>query len=327
MGSLYTADQIPTTSEQAIREFRENYLMAVTNAKPSDWAGQFGDIMTIGAPRATFPISTIAAKYRETREETGRFRRFNEKSFDMKVVEFDDGFEIEALQLFTNAFAARQWANVPEQFTIAEQRHVNRNLVTLLEAGTGTTLQTCPWDGLAFFTASHLADPLGDTSNTFSNYQVTGKAVDDVTKVEEEVTLMRAVKDPNGEKLGVEPTDILVPTAKFQKTVNLFKQDLIANAAGTATIRNPFFGTFNIVHVPELIDADDWYLVDRNLAKRIGVSPWAATKYLPPADLGLRFFDESSDHYKTFGNLKVGSHIWYAFALVLPHAIRLVKGA
>jgi hypothetical protein len=45
-----------------------------------------------------------------------------------------------------------------------------------------------------------------------------------------------------------------------------------------------------------------------------------------PASLAFRVYDESTDYFKDTGNIKLSSHIWYGFSLVLPHAVRRVKG-
>jgi hypothetical protein len=43
--------------------------------------------------------------------------------------------------------------------------------------------------------------------------------------------------------------------------------------------------------------------------------------------LGLRWLDEKSDHFVKTGKLAVSKHIWAGYALLFPHAIRLVRGA
>jgi len=198
MASLFTNEQLPASSEQAIREFNEKYLAVISAAPPSSWAERFR--MPVGSPRTTFPISLISTKFRETKEESSRFKTMTEKDFDLKVVEFDAGYEAEALSLTTNSFAYRNWSRAPEKFRIGESRHVARQLATLLEAG-GTELS--PWDGIAFFSAaSHLANPSDSSLGTFGNFEAAGTAPT-IANIQAQATLMRAVKDENGDKLGV----------------------------------------------------------------------------------------------------------------------------
>lgn len=323
MGSLYTAEELPTTSEQAIRIFDERYLAGISAVEPPDWARQFGDIIDIDAPRVTFPVGLLSTKYNETREETGRFKTMSEESFDLKVVEYDAGYEAKLLDILKNVFAYRKWTTIPQRFLNAEKRHVNRQIATLLEAGTSTK---SPWDNVNFFSASHLANP-GDTSlGTWSNYQSVAADVTDINKLQAEVTAMESTLDENGEKMGIVPDTILVPTAKAEALTFVLKQQLILSGTATAPYTNPYQGRFNIIHVPELTDVNDWYLIDSKTIANHGIPPWVAAKFMAPADLGLRYFDETSDFFKNTGRIKVGSHIWYGFGLVFPHAIRRVVG-
>jgi hypothetical protein len=112
-----------------------------------------------------------------------------------------------------------------------------------------------------------------------------------------------------------------LPTPKFQVVSDKLNQALI-----TAGESNPLLGKIKPVHVPDLTDANDWYLVDTTQFSK-GVEPMVAAQYRDVGSLGLRFWDENSDFFKDTGKLKVSSHIWYGFKLVFPHAIRKVVGA
>jgi hypothetical protein len=321
MADLYTVQQLPATSQAALREFDERYLMAVGAAPPAGWAQQYGDVINTASPFTTYPISQLGMKFVRAEGEA-RFKTLAATSFDVKVVEYRAGIEAELLKLQTDPFSYRQWQNAPSRFVIGEQRHVVENIVTLLEDGVN---QDC-WDGKKFFATDHPANKFEGTAS-FSNYQSSTKDVTDMTKLEEEVTLMRGVLDENGKKLGVEPDTIVVPTAKYQKLVNKLAQDMLLEGSATAPTSNPFKGKFQVVHAPELTDADDWYLIDSSLMARSGMAPWAILKYSPAGSLQTNQWDESSDFFKDTHRIKVSQHIWYGFALVMPHAIRLVKGA
>lgn len=315
MTSLYTNELLPTTSEQAIREFNEKYLAVVSAAPAPSWADRF--VTDVTAPRVTFPIGLMSTKFRETRDQGSRAKGMTEESFDLRVVEHDAGFEAPFLDISTNVFAYRNWMRAPERLRIAEGRHVCKQLATLLEAGTS---ETSPYDGVAFFSASHKANPADSGSGTFSNYQ-SSAAAPTIANIQTEMTAMRAVKDENGDKLGVEPDEIWLPTEKFQVVSDLLSQAFLASGES-----NPMLGKLKPVHVPDLTDVNDWYLVD---SKQIamGFDPMVAAKFLPADTLGLRFWDESSDFFKDTGKIKVSQHIWTGFRLVFPHAIRLVRGA
>lgn len=318
---LFTNSLLPSTSEQAIRQFRENFIMGVGAIPATGWARAYGEVDDVTAPRITYPISIGSTKYRETQDDTGQAKSSEEKSFDLKVVEYDDGHAAPLLDLFTNVFAYRRWDNKPQEFLMAAERLLNRSIVTLLEAGTSGN---SPWDDVAFFSASHLANPKGFNATTFSNYQSSTLAPETIANIQAEMTNMRDVRDENGDKLGVEPDTILLPTAKFQLVSDALSQAYISN--GTNTVSNPIMGKLKPIHLPELTDVNDWYLVDSKLAKG-GLAPWVGARYLVPDTLGLRFWDENSDFFKNTSKIKVSSHIWWGFGMAFPHAIRLVKGA
>lgn len=315
MASLFVNETLPTTSEEAIRQFNEKYLMLLSAAPPSDWAQRF--VMGVGSPRTTFPMSLMATKFNETKEASGRFKGMEEKSFDLKVVEFDAGYEAKLLDLTTNVFAYKNWSNVPSRFVLAEQRHVASQLATLLEAGASTL---SPFDDVNFFATTHKANPSHGTA-TWSNYQGTPAAASLANIEIEMIAMQGAVLDENGDKMQVRPNEIWLPTATYQSVANDLNQAFLASGES-----NPLTGQLKPVHVPELTDADDWFLVDTDLMGR-GFDPLLAANYRPADSLGLRSYDESSDFFKDTGKIKMSAHIWHGFKLVYPHAIRLIKGA
>lgn len=320
MASLFTHQTLPATSEQAIREFNEKYLAAITVATPPDWAARF--VLPVGSPRTTFPISLISTKYLETKEVSSRFKTMAEKDFDLTVVEYDAGYEAELLKILTNTFEYRNWSLAPGRLADGEVKHVAKQLAKLLE----DTAQTSPWDGELFFDTDHRSNPkevipvTEGRKNVWSNLQAT-PAAPTLTNIQAEMTAMRDVRDINGDKMGVEPSEIWLPTEKFQITSDLLNQAFLAGGES-----NPILGKIKPVHVPDLTDANDWYLVDPDTIAK-GVDPMVAANYRDVGSLGLRQWDENSDFFKDTGNIKMSAHIWYGFKLVFPHAIRKVVGA
>lgn len=320
MASLFTNQTLPATSEEAIRQFDERYLAAVTAAAPPGWCAPF--IETVGAPRVTYPMSLMSTRYNETKEQSSRFKSMAEQAFDLTVVEFDAGYEAALLDILTNTFASRNWGRAPGALADGEVKHCAKNLVLLLE----DLAQLSPWDGLSFFNATHRSNPkevipavLG-RANTWSNYQASPLAPT-LVNIAAEMTLMRDVRDTNGDKMGIEPNEIWLPTPKFQGTSDLLNAALI-NGGETNTMA----GKLKPVHVPDLTDVNDWYLVDTTQFAK-GVQPMIAANYRDVGSLGLRHWDESSDFFKDTGKLKMSAHIWYGFKLIFPHAIRRVVGA
>ena len=316
MASLFTKETLPTSSEEAIRRFDERHLAVIAAAKASGWADAF--IAEVDAPRTTFPLSAFTSGFRETKEESGRFRGMSDKTFDVNVVEFDDGYEAKLFDILSNVFAWQRWQEAASEFVASEARHHAKELVALLEAGTSTL---CSYDNVNFFSTAHLCNPMDAGSSTFSNYQATPAAPETLTNIQTEMTNMRLVKDVNGDKLGVEPDEIWLPTQKFQKVSDALNKDNLASGES-----NTLKGQIKPVHVPELTDADDWYLVDSKMMKKF-VPMIAAKCSMFDAQLGLRFLDQNSDHFKKTGKIAVSKHIWAGYGLLFPHAIRLIKGA
>lgn len=327
MAQLPVHDTLPASSQDALEMFDERYLALRMVAAPTTWADALGEVHTTPSTSTKYPMAFLALKYLETLDEAGHFRTIGEKDCELQVVQYDDGVEMELLKLLTNSFSAKRWMDAPGGFIQAESYLKSKSLATMLEANTAL----CGWDDLALFSDSHLNNPKESGASTFDNYQATTKSVLDVAKIAEEVALMMAVTDENGDKLGVMPTAIGVPTEKYHGLVTLFKQDIIASAAGTASIRNPYAdGMLKIVHMPELTSSVDWYLFDENLIAK-GANPWVVSKLALPApgfdSLSMRRFGEDSDHFKKTGKIAVSSRLFYGFKFLYPHAIRKVEGS
>lgn len=320
--SLFVSETLPTTSADAIREFNERYLAGLSAAPVPTWASEFGDVGDTSSPDVTYPVGMLAGKYQETKGDS-RFSTLEEREIRVKVSEFDIGYEAKLMDLQTKVYAYRKWNETPALFLRQEERHINRNIVGLLENAALTTA----WDGLAFFHATHLANGTAASGGTFGNLDTVPSDPTDIADLTEQVIAFQSVKDENGEKFGASPTDILLPTNAYQHVVNVLAQQQLISENG-AGVTNPFLGKFNLVHVPELNDQGTWhwYMVDRNLIRNSGVPPWGALKFRPSADLGLRFWDENSDFFKDNSRIKVSSHVWHGFALLFPHGIRKIVG-
>lgn len=318
MASLNTVELLPKTSQDAIRDFNERYIAGISKAPVNMWASDYGDVIDVDTPYTTFPISLLSTKFVETTEQLGRFKSMASKDFDLKTKEFDAGYEAKLIDLFTKSFAYRKWTDTPAAFVDAAAKLIRLQLAALIEGGTGIV---SPWDGVNFFSAaSHLANPKNAAAGSFGNFQAAATDPASITNLRAEMASMMLVPDENGDKLGVMPDTILLPTQKYLAVSHLLAQNFLANGE-----TNSLFGKLTPVHVPELTDVNDWYLVDSKLIKS---SPaWVAARYFPPAPLGFREWDESSDFFKDTGKIKVAAHIWNGFGLVFPHAIRRVTGA
>lgn len=332
LNPLYSIEQLPTTSQAAIREFDDRYIAAIGASQPTGWADTLGELVPTSSPMVTFPISQLRTKYVRTEGES-RFKKMREKSFDIKAEEFDDGYQAKLYDLFTKVFAYRNWQQAPQRLVLAEEQFRHSSVAALLEGGTGTLCV----DGTNYFGTTHPVN-MGDSTvktpagaATWGNYQATPKDVISIINLAAEVTTMMSVPDENGIPLGLMPDTILCPIPKVEGLKNLLAQTFIlgggtSTSVTSAALSNPYQGRFNVIPVKEFTDVDDWYLVDSK-AIASGLAPWVSLRQTVPASLSLRTFDESSDFFKNTGDIKMSSHIWYGFGLALPHAIRRIAGA
>lgn len=327
---FYSISELPKTSQDAIREFDDRYIAAIGSTPPSSWA-DLGDMFPTSSPMLTLPISTLALRYQKTEGES-RFRGMLEKSMDLKVEELDEGIEAKLTDLLTQSYAYRQWQSGPSRLMEAEAQLRTDSLAALLEAGESTVwgaslANPSGVDGVNFFSASHLCNPMDAGSTTWSNYQSVGADCLDVAVLKSEIAAMQGVLDVNGRKMGIDPDTIIVPTAKYEALKFVLAQAIMLDSTGVAGVTNPYTNRLQVVHARELTDVNDFYLVDSRALAR-GLPPFFSMRWTTPNPaLSLRYYDESSDFFKDTGRIKVSSHIWYGFGLAFPHAIRKVKGA
>lgn len=323
---LYTSEKLPTSTLEAKREFDDRYLAALGASQADTWADEFGALFPTSAPMITFPIAQLRAKYRRFHGEAS-FRSILDKSFDIKAEEFQDGYEAELYKIFTEVWAYKLWQQAPGRFIEAEKEFRIESVAALLEAGASTALG---YDSAVnFFSTSHKANFHDASAGTWGNLSSGGKTVLSLDNIQDEVSdMMTSVKDENGKLMRVQPDTIIVPVGLELPLTVLLAQNLVANfgpGSADVAIDNPWKGKLRVIGARDLTDANDWYLVDSNLAKQIPL--WITMRQNMPASLANRFWDESSDFFKNTGRIKVSSHIWYGFGLAFPYAIRKVVGA
>jgi len=318
---LFAIEKLPTTSAAAIREFNDRYIAGVGASKADGWADSMGTLIPTDSSHLTFPVSQLRTKYEQTLGES-RFKDMGEQFFDVKSQEFDDGYRADLLDLFQKVFAYRNWQQAPGRLLNAEEQHRHDCIAALLESG---ETETCYDGATGFFATDHPDNPAKATT-TWSNLEAGPLDVVSIANIQAQVTAMKiGVLDENGRKLGVKPDTIIVPSEKVEALTNLLAQSLILDGTGTAAVDNVYKGRFTVQEAKELTDVDDWYLADSKLLGEL--TPWVSMRQNVPMSLALRWFDEQSDYFKETGKIKVSSHIWYGFALAIPHAIRKIKGA
>src|SRR3990167_2994492 len=310
MALLNPAATLPSTSRDAQELFDERFNAAQMLATGQTWVDELGESYTAAALETKYPLSILALKFREAKTLEGGFETIGEKDCTLTVAEYQAGVEIELAKIRSNAFAVKRWTDAAQSMVAAEQQF---KLKLIADALVANTAGACGWDDLALFHDSHLSNAKDSDSTTFDNLQASVKDVVSLTNLEAEITLMaNGVLDVNGDLLGVMPTHIGVPPAKFQGLKNLLKQDFVPSAAGTATMRNPYNDAgLTVVCMNQLTDADDWYLFDMNLISK-GVPPWVVDKFDGGSEFGIRHWDMSnSDACRKKSTLAVSYQILY----------------
>lgn len=322
--TLYDKELLPASVQDAMILFEYRYAGAIDGAEPPGWARELGDFIVTDKPLVRFPIGEMASKYTAYKGDI-RTKDLQDRYADIKTSEYQNGYEVEAIDLIQNPVRAQQWARVPAQFVNAEGRFINNQVAALLQGGTSAGNA---WDTEFYFDTDHPANPSDSSMGTWSNYQSVAKDPANITNITAEVALMQEVKGPDGELLGINPDTLMLPVQKFEAVSTLLAQNFLASGA-----TNPYFNRFKLMLNPSLgaLDANDWYLMDSRFIVASGAYPWGTVQYVPPGPLGqklgLRWFDENSDYFKNTGRLKVSSHLHYASALLHPHAIRRIAGA
>jgi hypothetical protein len=326
MALLNPATTLPSSSRDAQELFDERFNAAQLLATPQTWVSELGEVHATSALETKYPMSMLALKFREAKTMEGSFEVIGEKDCDLTVAEYQAGVEIELAKVTSNTFAAKRWTDAASGFVAAEQQFMLKMVADALVANTAGA---CGWDDLALFHDTHLSNPKDSGSSTFDNLQASAKNVADLANLEAEITLMSTgVLDVNGDLLGVMPTHIGVPPAKFQALKNLLKQDFVPSAAGTATMRNPYTDAgLTVVVMNQLTDVNDWYLFDMNLIAK-GAPPWVVAKFAAGGEFGIRHWDMSnSDACRRKSTLAVSYHVMYGYKFLFPHAVRKVVGA
>lgn len=321
MSSSYVNEQLPSTAQDYIRRFDERWIgQQQIDAQDSEWMSLLVEEVPLDTPVVRFPLTSWSIRYVETRADN-RDQDFTDRFFDLKVVEFDAGVEEQLMRLNQYPHLRRQWDEAPARFKSEEREHAAENLAALLESNPAPAVVAESVDGVALFSTAH---PTA-SGTTWSNYNATGGAVTDLANIQTEAVAFKP-RGPDGRLLRAKADFIMVPSGLAIPLANLMGQALIATAAGTATQSNPYFQGMKIVENPYLTDANDWYIGSTALLQR-GYKPLIGATFDAGPDLGLRRFDESSDHFKSTGRIKVSSHIYKGFGVAFGQALRKVKVA
>lgn len=318
--TIYAADKLCTSAQHAIEVFDDRWVGLQQAGAPDTFATEFGESIASESPLIEFPYSQLFSKFVRTTGES-RFRTFEDDSFGIKTVEYDDGAEERLYNLMKNPWAWQRWQKVPDRFLVAEAQLSAESIAALLRDG--ETIDCKPTQA-KFFAANHRANP-AHSDATWGNLQSSAVDLTDtdnlIEGIEAEAAAMSSsVLDENGDILGVNPDVIVCHPSKARYVTNTLKKTY-HNGGDT----NPEAGNWRVVSAKTLKNADDWYMLDSALCAML--PPWAIVNEIVDPALVLRWIDVGSSEFVHSGKVKVSKHIWKGYGLAFPYAIRKIKGA
>jgi phage major head subunit gpT-like protein len=233
----------------------------VLNQRVEPWARQIAGWTSTGELRQKFPIDlTALAGFREWIGPR--------KSIDGELASFfiDSKPWERTIDVPLDVLGAKNFAPYINKVPVlmrAADAHPNVLLAALLKGG---KTATC-WDGANFFSATHPVDYRGvNTAATYANLY-TAKPFNRANFAFAKQAI-RALKAPDGRTpLGLKLTHVLAGTDLEETFDNLFKKQILANDAGTASDTNIYYGGALPVIGPELdynAEAGVWYACAMN---------------------------------------------------------------
>jgi len=141
-----------------------------------------------------------------------------------------------------------------EQLGAEAARHPGQLAIETLVAGsTGNS-----YDGVDFFSASHVSGLSGTQANTLTGTGVTLSAIR--TDMIAARTAMRVFKDDQGRIMNLMADLVVIPPQLQDVFEQLLNTTIIALSSGTQQ-SNVLQGAYDVMVSPYLTDADDWYLM------------------------------------------------------------------
>lgn len=313
MAQLNVGDTIAASVAEQVRIYDERYVANLMAPAPQDdWLGIVADIQSVSSPVVRYPVALISGSFQETKADN-RDVEWADKYVDLNVVEYDWGYEAQAIDLATNPIKQRQWAAAPG-LAVAKERLKKMQLIA-------ATLEANPvgYDAVTLFNDSH---PL-EGSNTFDNLQASALDLTNVNAVlTEKILGEQQLKDLDGQLTGAEFDIIMTTPARASALRFLLQQNFIPSAAGTATVSNPMFGSgLRVIGNPFLTGAFAYFI---SSSLKQGMPPLVLLDFDPGSPLRLRQFGYESDHFKSTGRIKNSHHIWIGAGAVFPQSIRRV---
>jgi phage major head subunit gpT-like protein len=310
-------DLVSGDAQRALENFREDLMIALTQAPNNMWATDLGLSIPSRAIRTTFPVPVTSAGYVAFKNDI-KYRKLLEQSISVKQKTWQDG--VAELASIVEAPDFIGWLGEPERMALAAQCLPNEIIGGLLEAnGTG-------WDGQTFFDGSnnHPINLFDGSFGTFNNSFSGGSTAPSTTALETAKQNMRKIKGPNGKPLGLRVTHIVCAPDKEETWRNIIDRDLIIESFGAnqfGAVDNRHKSSVTLVVADQLTVAAQWYAVAAN---KPGIWPWVV---LDGGDPEIIMQDKTDALYKSSLKIGLAGIKLVQGALLLPQCIHRYVGS
>lgn len=295
----------------ALVDFSTEFAMALSSGPPEPWALELGLTIASNALKTTWPIPLSTAGFHEFKGNI-KYRDLFEKSINLTKKIFTDGVKVDPEVIEAPDFVG--WAEEPSNIARASMHLAPGLLATLLEAN-----GACEYDGLAYFHASHLCNPLDGSVGTFANIFTGSGTTLTAANVEAADVYFSSILGPDGINAGYRLVGLLVPNALGNTAEKIFEQRLVVASGSVGAVDNWLFGKGKVWRSSRFTSSTAWYAIGTN---GMGAKPWV----VQDGSMEERIHDKSSAMYEQ--ELKVGmSYLKGAAAgLAIPHCCQSWAG-
>ncbi len=311
MGQEYNL--VSQDAQAALREFSQEFAMALSQAAVNPWAKENGLYKASSALRTTYPVPVSAAGYKEFAGDL-KYRGLFEKSIDLRPKTWQDGVSELASVIEAPDFTG--WNEQPAAMAMAAQSLTNEIIAAALEAN-----GVC-WDGKNFFDTGHPNNVFDAAQSTYDNIVTGAGTAPSADNLGLAMAHFDGLKGPNKKPLGLQMTHVFHPPSQRQAWKKILEQDLLIQTVGSSfgAVNNIYKGTVTPVCCYELTDSSKWYPAALN---KPGMYPWIVQDEGAPEEIRQ---DKTDALYKTTLKIGVAYILRGNGALALPHCMQSWAG-
>lgn len=316
-GGATVPELVSRPANEQLTEFSSDFDTAFVAGEEESWSTRLGLVVNSRFKRI-IPIPVDAPSIKRAIGDP-KFRDLFVGELEFSPDKYFDG--IQELVDIIEADGFSGWANAPGNMAREFRRYPNKLVAALLEANGNLDFYKIKRDGgdtastIALFASTHPVNLAKSGLGTQSN------VIDQGTHTDFDETLMIAVerhfaewKAANGEKMGMRPRYVLVPTGRAHAARKYFARDTVIEegTAGVIAAPNIFQGTVEVIQVDHLTDADYVYFVAAEM------SPWVVQTPGAPDEKRL---DSNSEWSRLNGKVAIWYEQIFGVAGLLPHGI------